>query len=422
MNTIRSSLLILSGVFILISFGAANKIIIPMDLSQTDHLKAYGLVYWILKHGINVEWLLNYRGGTFLTDDFSLTQSEARLRGVFTEIVEPEETMQIFGEIQESNMDVMLLEKAPKIAVYTPPNKQPWDDAVTLVLTYAEIPFDKIWDEDVFNNKLDDYDWLHLHHEDFTGQYSKFFRVYSNAEWYIKQKNESENLAQKCGYKKVSTAKGAVSLLIHNYVNRGGFLFAMCCATNTLDIALAAYNTDICDAVFDGDGPDPGYREKLDFKKCLAFTDFEIDVNPFSPNHCNIDFNHVNSIAERKEALDFTLFDFSAKYDPVPCMLIQNHVNYIKGFFGLCTSFKKSVIKRSVTILGEAQGAGNAKYLHGNLGKGQFTFLGGHDPEDFSHLVGDAPTELRLHKNSPGYRLILNNVLFPAAKKKKRKT
>jgi hypothetical protein len=394
-----------------------------MDLTQTNHLKAYGIAYWILQKDINVEWLLNYKGGSFLFTDSQSFRDECRLRGVRYEIIDGSRVNQIYAEIEQNNMEKVLLEKAPKIAVYTPPGFQPWDDAVTLVLTYAEIDYDKIYDRKVLSGILDKYDWLHLHHEDFTGQYGKFWRNYRSKPWYIKRQLESEKLAHELGFNKVSKEKGAVALEIEKFVEKGGFLFAMCSATDALDIALAAENTDICASVFDGDPVDPNYKEKLNFKNCLAFRNFNLITDPAVYEFSDIDVPPSNMPRLRDAETDyFTLFEFSAKYDPVPTMLTQNHVNLIKGFMGQTTMFREDKIKPSVTIMGKIEGTNEVKYIHGNRGKGTFTFYGGHDPEDYTHKVGDPPTDLKLHKNSPGYRLILNNILFPAARKKKLKT
>ncbi len=401
----------------------AQKILIPMDLKQTDHLKAYGVAYWCLERGINVEWLLNYRGGSFMMDYFPAIERELRLRGVSYETISGAQATQIYATIEEGNMDVVLLEKAPAIAVYTPPNKQVWDDAVTLALTYAEIPYTTLWDKEVLRGDLEKFDWLHLHHEDFTGQYGKFYASFRNAPWYIEEVMKNEAMAKAAGFSKVSEEKKAVARMIREYVRRGGFLFAMCSATDTIDIALAAENTDIVPAVFDGDPPDPDCQSKLDYSKTFAFENFTVELNPLVYEHSNIDIPPSNMPRIRNPEADyFTLFEFAAKYDPVPTMLTQNHVSVIKGFMGQTTAFRRSLIKKSVTILGEVEGTEEVKYIHGNLGRGTFTFLGGHDPEDYQHFVYDPPTQLSLHKNSPGYRLILNNILFPAAKKKKRKT
>ncbi|MCC7429563.1 asparagine synthetase B [bacterium] len=401
----------------------ANKILIQMDLSQTDHLKAYGIAYAVLEKGIDVEWLLNYRGGSFLCDNYPEIEKLCRIRGVAFEMVSSGNEAQIYATIEENNMETVLLEKAPKIAVYTPKTNLPWDDAVTMAMTYAEIPYEKIFDEEVLTGKLDDYDWLHLHHEDFTGQYSKFFSSFANAPWYIEQQLESEKLAQKLGFKKVSENKKAVAKRVKEYVAAGGFLFAMCGATDSFDISLSAENVDIVGSPYDGDPADPNAQKKIDFNKTFAFTNFVLYTDPMQPEFSDIDTTPRNRLMLPGAESDyFTLFDFSAKYDPVPTMLTQNHTSIIKGFMGLTTAFKKSTIKENVILLGEVTGTNEIKYLHGKFGDGTFTFYGGHDPEDYTHLVGDPPTQLALHKNSPGYRLILNNVLFPAAKKKPQKT
>ncbi|MFQ5825085.1 MAG: asparagine synthetase B [bacterium] len=419
--------LILPFSFFILNFfpnnGVAQKILIPMDLKQTDHLKAYGVAYWSLERGINVEWLLNYRGGSFMMDFYPAVERELRLRGVTFTTISGGDVAQIYSEIEEGNMDVILLEKAPKIAVYTPPNKQVWDDAVTLALTYAEVPYETLWDEEVLRGDLEKYDWLHLHHEDFTGQYGKFYANFRNAPWYIEEVMKNETMAKAAGYSKVTEEKKAVARMIKEYVLRGGFVFAMCSATDTIDIALAAENTDIAAAVFDGDPQDPDCQSRLDYSKSFAFENFTIELKPLVYEHSDIDIPPSNMPRIRNAESDyFTLFEFSAKYDPVPTMLTQNHVSVVKGFMGQTTAFKRSLIKKSVTILGEVEGSEEVKYIHGNLGRGTFTFFGGHDPEDYQHFVYDPPTQLSLHKNSPGYRLILNNILFPAAKKKKRKT
>jgi len=416
-------------IFLVLSFliftgsARAQKILIYMDLQQTDHLKAYGVAYWTLDRGVNVEWLLNYRGGSFLMDYHPEIERECRLRGVAYSIVNGNEIAQIYATIEKENMETVLLEKAPAIAVYAPPNKQPWDDAVMLVLNYAEIPFTQLWDEEVMNGELEKYDWLHLHHEDFTGQYGKFYANYRNAPWYINEVRVNEAMARRLGFKKVSEEKKMIARLIKEYVLRGGFLFAMCSATDTIDIALAAENIDIVPEVFDGDPIDPNCQQKLDFTKTFAFQNFKLELNPLVYEFSDIDIppSYVAPL-RGAEADYFTLFEFSAKYDPVPTMLTQDHVNVIKGFMGQTTAFRRSKIKKAVVIMGEVEGTEEVKYIHGNLGKGTFTFLGGHDPEDYTHMIGDPPTNLALHKNSPGYRLILNNILFPAAKKKKLKT
>jgi hypothetical protein len=410
-------LLVLTGV------SSAQKILIPMDLAQTDHLKAYGIAYWVLERGVNVEWLLNYRSGSFLMPAFPELERECLLRGVKCEQVSGSEVASIYATIEQNNMENVLLEKAPKVAVYVPPYAQPWDDAVRLALEYAEIPYQTVYDEDVLAGKLEQYDWLHLHHEDFTGQYGKFYAMYRNAPWYIEAQAAEEARANKLGFTKVSKEKLAVVHAIRDYVRQGGFMFAMCSAPDSYDIALAAVNTDICTAVFDGDPPDPDCQQKLDFSQCFAFENFTLITDPMIYAKSNIDVTPLTGRSPRGDEADyFTLFEFSAKVDPVPTMLTQCHTSVVKGFMGQTTAFRKSLVKRSVTILGEVEGADEVKYIHGNIGKGTFTFYGGHDPEDYRHQVGDPPTNLALHKNSPGYRLILNNVLFPAAKKKKQKT
>ncbi|MDD3124585.1 MAG: asparagine synthetase B [Candidatus Kapabacteria bacterium] len=409
----------------LCSTAFAQKIFIPMDLAQNDHLKAYGLIFWVLKEGGTADWLLNYRGGSFMTDYSDNISMECSIRGVTFETIDGANAAEIYAEVQADNvnMDLVKLEKVPKIAVYAQPGTQPWDDAVRLALEYAEVPHDLIWDEEVLSGKLQDYDWLHLHHEDFTGQYGKFWANYHTQVWYIEQVALNENLARKLGYTKVSKMKRDVALKIKEYVAGGGFLFAMCSATDSYDIALAAQNLDICESMFDGDPADPQASSKLDFTQTFAFENFNLVTDPYQYEYSQIDITEELVGMNYSEASDyFTLFDFSAKYDPVPTMLTQNHANVIKGFMGQTTGFFRKFIKKSVTILGEAEGTDYVRYIHGNVGRGQFTWYGGHDPEDYRHLVGAEPTELRLHKNSPGYRLILNNILFPSAKKKELKT
>ncbi|UCD36704.1 MAG: asparagine synthetase B [Fidelibacterota bacterium] len=413
----------LFAVLIGLNFLWPQKILIPMDAVQRDHLKAYGVAFWILKRDVNVEWLLNYRGGAFLVDDLPAIQRECQVRGVTAELVDATILGQIYTTLENNNMDVILLEKAPRIAVYTPPNKQPWDDAVTLVLTYAEIPYATVYDEDVLTGGLTKFDWLHLHHEDFTGQHGKFWRSYSNAAWYRQQVQEYNALAARLGFTTVPTLKKTVALAIKDYVTRGGFLFAMCSATDSWDIALAAQSLDIAGIPFDGSPPDPSANAKLNFDNGIAFQNYQVYTDPAIYEYSTIDIPPSHQPAPRAAENDyFTLFEFAAKYDPVPTMLTQNHVGVIKGFMGQTTNFRRSTLKRSVVILGEREGTEEVRYIHGNLGKGTFTFLGGHDPEDYQHFVGDPPTNLALHPNSPGYRLILNNILFPAARKQERKT
>lgn len=401
----------------------AQEVLIPMDASQTNHLKAYGIIYNHLADGHKAKWLLNYRGGSFMAADNDSIVTKCRIRGVSCRIISEDKANDIIRQINQPdvNMAVMPLDKAPRIVVYTPPGKRPWDDAVTMVLTYAEVPYDKIWDEGVLDGKLAKYDWLHLHHEDFTGQFGKFWSAYRNAPWYIAMVRQQENMAHKLGYSKVSNEKKAVAEAIKKFVGNGGYLFAMCSATETLDIALAAHNDDIVPTPFDGDPPDPNAEKKLDYSNTLAFTNFKVNLDPTEYRHSDIDVpsDRINTL---DESLDyFTLFKFSAKWDPVPTMLTQDHVSTIKGFYGQTTAFMKDKVKSSVVILGETPERNEVKYLHGNYGKGTFTFYGGHDPEDYTHRINDPPTDLSLHPNSPGYRLILNNILFPAAQKKKRK-
>ncbi len=402
---------------------SAEKLLIPMDLEQTDHLKAYGVAYWILRSGGNVEWLLNYRGGSFLTDYGGALAAECRLRDVAFLRVTGAQAAQVYAEIEGANMDRVRLEKAPRIAVYTPPDRQPWDDAVTLALTYAEIPYDTLWDDEVLSGGLQKYDWLHLHHEDFTGQYGKFYRSHGRQLWYRQQQARYEALARRLGFPKVSAEKGAVAVAILDYIREGGFLFAMCSATDTFDIALGARGVDIVDAVYDGDRFDPDAQAKLDFSGTVAFEDFQLVTDPMEYEFSDIDIS-PSELGQLRgpEADAFTLFEFSAKYDPVPTMLTQNHVPVVRGFLGQTTAFHRERIKKSVTVMGEVPGRDQVKYIHGNVGRGTFTFYAGHDPEDYQHFVHDPPTQLALHRNSPGYRLILNNILFPAAKKQKRKT
>ncbi len=394
-----------------------------MDLAQKDHLKAYGIAYWILTQDINVEWLLNYRGGSFMLDEFPAITKEARIRGVTVEPLDDQSAIGIYAEVDANNMEIVLLEKAPKIAIYTPPSKQPWDDAVTLALTYAEVDYEMLWDDEVFLGKLDRFDWLHLHHEDFTGQYGKFYRNFHNAPWYVDQQQEFETMAKRLGFSSVSEEKKAVARTIRDYVGKGGFLFAMCSATDSYDIALAAEGVDITEAVIDGTPADPNAENRMDYSKSFAFREFTIITDPFVYEFSDIDVPPSDRPTTRGAEADyFTLFEFSAKYDPIPAMLTQNHVGIVKGFMGQTTGFRRSLIKNHVLIMGEVEGDEQVKYLHGNYGRGSFTFLGGHDPEDYQHFVGDPPTDLALHRNSPGYRLILNNILFPAARKKERKT
>ncbi|HEY0741909.1 MAG TPA: asparagine synthetase B [Chryseosolibacter sp.] len=403
--------------------ATANSILIPMDGKQANHLKAYGIAYWVLKNELEVDWLLNYRGGSFMVKHHPAIQNELVVRGVSFEVISDAQANQILTEIASPavNYDVMKLEKYPRIAVYSPKSKQPWDDAVTLVLTYAEIPYDIIFDDEVMSGSLPKYDWLHLHHEDFTGQYGKFYSQFSNMPWYVEQVKESEDMARKHGFHKVSQLKLAVSKKIKEFVTGGGFLFAMCSATDSYDIALAADGVDICEKMYDGDPADPQAQEKLNFENTLAFTDFRLVRDPYQYEFSDID-NNPQERGMRQDNDYFSIFEFSAKWDPIPTMLTQNHTRVISGFFGQTTGFKKQLIKPDVVLMGENKEIKEAKYIHGVMGKGFWTFYGGHDPEDYQHQVNEEPTDLNQHPNSPGYRLILNNILFPAAKKKKQKT
>ena len=409
----------------MLTFQAKSvHLIIPMDETQKDHLKSYGIAFWVLDKDIEVKWLLNYRGGSFLMQNYPEIENECVIRGVSFETIADAQASAILNEIAQPdvNQDAVSMNKAPKIAVYSPPNKQPWDDAVTLVLTYAEINYDIIYDEEIINGKLSEYDWLHLHHEDFTGQHGKFWRTFQHAPWYQQEVKINNELAKSLGFLKVSEMKSFITREIENYVQRGGFLFAMCAATDTYDISLAATGVDICEHMFDGDPADPNAQEKLNFSRTFAFKNFVLVKSPYEYEFSNIDATNSRINKVVRETDYFTLFDFSAKWDPIPTMLCQNHNNLIKGFMGQTTAYRKEVLKPHVLIMGENKQAGEARYIHGEQGKGFWTFYGGHDPEDYRHLVGDPPTDLSLHPNSPGYRLILNNVLFPAAKKKKRKT
>lgn len=415
----------LLSIFIILSVARAsnaNQLLIPMDNVQKNHLKAYGIAYWILKQDASLQWLLNYRGGSFLIPYAKNVESECVIRGVSFEVIADSKSNLILSEIAEpqTNMDAVLLEKAPKIAVYSPKSKQPWDDAVTLVLKYAEIPYDIVYDGEILDGKLPLYDWLHLHHEDFTGQYGKFYASYNTFDWYKDEVKENEDMAHKYGFAKVSQLKLNVAKNIRDFTSGGGFLFAMCSATDSYDIALAADGVDICEKMFDGDPADRAAQSKLNFDNCFAFTDFDISMNPYEYEYSTIDATNTRKVS--KDADLFALFEFSAKWDPVPTMLCQNHEQIIKGFMGQTTSFVKKHIKPNVLVMGENKSLGEARYIHGEYGKGTWSFYGGHDPEDYQHMVGDPPTDLALHPNSPGYRLILNNILFPAAKPRKRKT
>ncbi|MBW4971600.1 asparagine synthetase B [Croceibacter atlanticus] len=403
--------------------GFSSYIIIPMDEdTQQDHLKAYGLTYWMLQKQQKVKWLLNYRGGSFLMADSQELRNECKIRGISFETLSDSKTEEILTMISSpsQNMEAVVLEKAPKIAVYSPKGNLPWDDAVTMVLTYAEIPYEVVYDKEVLSDQLILYDWLHLHHEDFTGQYGKFYRAYRAAPWYIEEKQKAEALAQELGYSKVSEEKRAVALKIRDYVVGGGFMFAMCSATDSFDIALAAEDVDICEPMFDGDASEAGYQNKIDYSKTFAFTDFTLERSPMVYEFSSIDTTPKRKIPRTTDY--FTLMNYSAKWDPIPTMLTQNHTSLVKGFMGQTTAYDSKEIKSNVLVMGENKTNNEARYIHGIKGKGFFTFYGGHDPEDYQHRVGDPKTELELHPTSPGYRLILNNVLFPAARKKKQKT
>ncbi len=408
---------------VLILTASANRVLIPMDPAQKNHLKAYGVSFWVLKQDLDVDWLLNYRDGSFMLPYTDAIEKECRIRGVSHEVISEAEVGLILNEIAKSdvNMELVKLHKAPKIAVYSPKTKQPWDDAVTMVLTYAEIPYETVFDDEVLTGKLPTYDWLHLHHEDFTGQYGKFWASFQNAAWYQAEVRENEAMAAKHGFKKVSELKLAVVKKIRDFVAGGGFLFAMCSATDSYDIALAADGVDICESMFDGDPADNSADGKLNYQNTFAFKDFKLKMNPYEYEYSYIDNTpETRPVTEQNDV--FTLFDFSAKWDVVPTMLCQNHTKVVKGFYGQTTAYRKQFIKSDVLVLGETKTLGEARYIHGTSGKGTWTFYGGHDPEDYQHQVGEPPTDLNLHPNSPGYRLILNNILFPSAKKKKMKT
>lgn len=402
------------------SASLSAKILIPMDLTQTNHLMAYGIAYAALEQGVTVEWLLNFRGGSFLINETPSLKKLCQIRNVRFELLGTGQEVALRKTIEQENMDAILLEKAPKIAVYVPPNALPWDDAVQLALDYSKIPYDKLWDKEVLEGKLVKYDWLHLHHEDFTGQFGKFGASYANTEWYQQDVMLNQLMAKSLGFKKVSRLKLSIIKEVKRYVESGGMMFAMCSATDTPDIALAADNTDIVPKEFDGDPVDPNYLKNLNYENCFAFENFTPVIDPNLYEHSDID-TYLEATMRGPDYY-FALFDFSAKYDPVPTMLVQNHVALIKEFLGQNCGFRRDKIKKNVLILGEISNTEQVKYIHGKCGKGTFTFLGGHDPEDYAHRIGDPPTNLELHKNSPGYRLILNNVLFPAAEKKPLKT
>ncbi|WP_261990199.1 asparagine synthetase B [Hymenobacter sp. BT188] len=419
-----SFLLLLAALWLGAPLAAwANQILIPMDAAQKEHLKAYGATYWLLSKQVEVDWLLNYRGGAFSCAVAPGIENELTVRGVSFQVISSAQYGNILQEIADpnANMDIMKLEKVPKIAVYTPKDKQPWDDAVTMVLAYAEIPYTQIYDDEVLRGDLPKYDWLHLHHEDFTGQYGKFYASYRNRPWYQQQQRDSEAAAKRNGFAKVSQMKGAVTVKMQEFIAGGGFLFAMCSATDSYDIALAGLGLDMVESMYDGDPADPTAQSKLNFNRTLAFKDFQLVRDPYQYEYSSIDMQpYERGVYEDNDY--FQLFTFSAKYDPVPTMLTQNHEKTVKGFMGQTTAFRKSLVKSDVIVMGENKQSNEVRYMHGTLGKGTWTFYGGHDPEDYQHLVEEEPTDLALHPNSPGYRLILNNILFPAAKKKKQKT
>jgi hypothetical protein len=410
------------AVFLFVAQARADQLLIPMDERQSDHLKAYGIAYWVLAQDVSIDWLLNYRGGSFAVTALGPIRDELITRGVRFETLSSAAYANLVAELtsESTNADVVKLEKAPKVAVYSPKSAQPWDDAVTLALTYAEIPYEIVYDAEVLEGKLKNYDWLHLHHEDFTGQYGKFYRQFHTQNWYREQVAENEAIAKRFGLAKVSQLKLAVAKIINEFVANGGFLFAMCTATDTYDIALAAEGTDLCDAVYDGDPADANPSARLDYDRTLAFRDFSIVEDPFEVEYSDIDATPTRRVPPDVDY--FTLFEFSAKWDPVPTMLCQSHTTTIKGFMGQTTAFRKDKLKPGVLVMGELATSNEARYIHGNLGRGMWTFYGGHDPEDYQHLVNEEPTDLSQHKNSPGFRLILNNILFPASKKKKQKT
>ena len=418
--TVRLRAALAALILLLAPVLAHAKLLVPMDDAQANHLKAYGLTFWVLQKGLKCEWLLNYRGGSFLLPEDAAIEREANIRGVTTKPISGSEEAQIRVTIADENMESVVLEKAPKVAVYIPANTPPWDDAVTLALQYAEIPYAKVWDEEVLRGDLKNYDWLHLHHEDFTGQHGKFWAQYHQFPWYQEEERVQKAMATKLGFAKVSQLKAAVAVTIKDFVARGGFMFGMCSATDTYDIALAAQGLDICDVIYDGDPPDYAAQGKLDFSRTLAFKNFKLEMDPILYKFSDIDV--TQEAAQRGPNQLFTLFDFSAKNDPVPCMLVQDHVNGVPEFLGQSTGFRRSKLKSGVIVLAEVEGTDEVKYLHGQFGQGTFTFLGGHDPEDYQHMVGDPATKLDQYPHSPGYRLILNNVLFPAAEKKKQRT
>lgn len=401
--------------------ASAQHLLVPMDDAQRNHLKAYGVTFASLTDGLRAEWLLNFRGGAFLLADTDSVRRRASLAGVTFEPIGNGDLQGIRAEIAASNMDAVVLERAPRIAVYTPPSSQPWDDAVTLALEYAGISYTKVWDEEVLSGSLERYDWLHLHHEDFTGQINKFHLSFAASPWFLAARRESSALARRLGYANTPALKKAVAERIRRYVEQGGLLFAMCGATETLELAVAAHSVDIADEPADGTPRDPDADVLLDWTRTFAFVDARLEP-PTSPGMSDADGHQVNSVLRRQRLGVVTLFGFSPKFDPVASMLVQNHRSVLPDFFGVTTSFMRNRLKPGVTVLAYEEGAPWVKYVHGDYGRGSWTYLGGHDPEDPQHAVGSPPTNLALHPNSPGYRLILNNVLFPAARKQPRKT
>ena len=420
MSRLKLTLLFL---FTISSEAQAMQILIPMDESQKNHLKSYGIAFWLLKQKQEVQWLLNYNGGSFMFQYSQEAERECKVRGVSYETISDAAANAIVTQIQDpaANLNAVKLLNAPKIAVYSPKTKQPWDDAVTLVLSYAEIPYDVIFDDEVLSGKILEYDWLHLHHEDFTGQYGKFYSSYASAPWYQAEVAESESMAAKHGFGSNRELKLAVVKKIRDFMLGGGFLFAMCSATDSYDIAMAAESTDICESMFDGTPADQNAQSKLNFDNCIAFKDFALNMDPYFYEFSNIDVDpRTRAVSEENDL--FTLFDYSAKWDLIPSILCQNHTKTIKGFMGQTTAYRSHLVRSDVLVMGENALLNEARYLHGEFGKGTWTFFGGHDPEDYQHFVGEAPTDLNLHPNSPGYRLILNNILFPSAQKSKQKT
>ncbi len=403
---------------ILVLQAQAVRLFIPMDATQTNHLRAYGVVFNAIGSGTRAEWLLNYKGGSFVMDYTSALDISCTAAGVSFSRMTDKDYNALIKRIKFTNFngDVIPLTKAPKIAVYTPSNKKPWDDAVTLALTYAGIPFDKVYVDEVMAGALSKYDWLHLHHEDFTGQYGKFWATYKDVPWYREDCRVAERLAARHGFRKVSQMQLAMVKKIRDFVAGGGNLFAMCSATDTYDIALAAAGTDICDTPFDGDGIDPAAQAKLNFGNCFAFTGFTVSANKYEYEYATIDNTPMRFLPESTDK--FTLLPFPAKFDHVPAMLTQNHTRSINGFMGQTTAFRKEALKPGVVVLADRKDIHEARYIHGSYKAGSWTFFGGHDPEDYQHMVGESPTDLAKHPNSPGYRLILNNVLCLASGKK----